>query len=187
MGEHALRRLASRLTFQFRPGHVQEWDSARCSDLDDVGDAGITFEFGADPHLVHLAALGNEQLTNCLAPFDLTPTEPLGRTGASTRLTRGGRAATRGTSWRARSRSTRRARSSRAGLATRPFPLDDLPLDGLPLDGLPLDDLPLGRRPDDRPVLTTGPPCDGSMPTRSTPHPRHDRSHRAARHGCPSP
>ena len=66
---------------------MEERDAAGRGDLDDVGDTGITLEFGADPDLVNLAALGDQQFTNRLTALDLAPSEPLRRTGARARLT----------------------------------------------------------------------------------------------------
>ncbi len=84
VGEHALRRLAAGLALESCPGDVQQRHPARCGDLDDVADRWIAFELGADPHLVHLAPLGDQQLAHRLATLDLTPTEPLRPTAGST-------------------------------------------------------------------------------------------------------
>ena len=44
---------------------------------------GIAFELCTDPHLVHLAALGHQQLTYRLTALDLATSEALGPTGAA--------------------------------------------------------------------------------------------------------
>ena len=83
LGEHALGRLAARLRLELLAGHVRDRDAVGGGDRLDVVDGVGALEIGADPDLVHAAALREQQLTHRLAALDLLAAEALrsGRLG----------------------------------------------------------------------------------------------------------
>ncbi len=60
---------------------VHHVDALCVGDRDDVVDARITFELGADPDFVDLSAPRDEHLPNGLAALDLATTQSLRATG----------------------------------------------------------------------------------------------------------